>query len=103
VKGIDRRLPPAGFGHGDEVAVITDHDVIENPDADELANLPEAGVDGLTLGGGDRVAAWMVVDEDEGRGRSHLTRHGHQRACQQERDVTSTHEALLTILTNNGR
>src|SRR5205823_4229668 len=52
----------------DELSFVTDHDMIEHADADQLTDLPEPLRDGPILGRGCRVAARVVVDEDQGRG-----------------------------------
>src|SRR5439155_1542632 len=44
------------------------HHVVEHADADQLARLTQALGDGRVLGRRRRVAARVVVDEDEGRG-----------------------------------
>src|SRR4030095_9385896 len=51
-----------------EVAIVTDHDVVEDAHSHDIADFFEAFGDIDVLGARRRIAAWMVVDEDNRRG-----------------------------------
>ena len=49
-------------------AVVTENDVIEQGDADELAGLPETGSQGAVFGAGSRIAGRVIVRTQSGAG-----------------------------------